>query len=428
MAMIRFICCFCQAPFDIDDWRQGSVVRCPSCRRELTVPAPVVARTDDVQPSQAVGGGMPFGAAAKPSLGGRGLQFFMRLPLTAQLLAVGSMCSTAGALFGSGCTAICRYSAEAYQNVATRAERAERDLAVLKERQKEVRPDTAKATALTPKSTPHKPQPAKPVQLVAEPIRTPLNGDVAITIEVTELPKGRVRLCGTTNLPTDTVLMLSVEEKAQGGFNGQSKCSVAADGSFNSEAFGPPNGLKDGVYVADVVMPIPRVQSESVRQAIGVNGENLSGPLVENGPFGVTVSAKKEFTIGGERAAQAQQERVNDRIQQYREWQNKVVALHSRLELARGSSDPVKWAQFARTFRKDFESDQAQLMKVESMSARFTIGDALTAVIRMFHATAFHEPEDYDEASADYTTSLNELEKFIRKSGLRYKFRVTSCQ
>lgn len=142
--------------------------------------------------------------------------------------------------------------------------------------------------------------------------RKSLDGDVTIDVTVTKLPDRRIRLNGTTNLPTNTKLMLSVEEHLQGGFHGQSKSSVASDGSFTSEAFGPTDGLKDGLYIAEVVMPIPRVQPNDVRRIIGENGENLSGPLVENGTFGVTLSAKKEFTIGGAQAVQAQQQRAKD--------------------------------------------------------------------------------------------------------------------
>jgi len=106
--------------------------------------------------------------------------------------------------------------------------------------------------------------------------------------------------------------MLSVEERIQVGFRGQSKCSVASDGSFTSEPFGPSGGLKDGLYIAEVMMPIPRVQPDDVKKIIGKNGENLFGPLIENGSLGVTLSARKEFTIGGAQVAQAQQQRAKD--------------------------------------------------------------------------------------------------------------------
>jgi hypothetical protein len=145
----------------------------------------------------------------------------------------------------------------------------------------------------------------------------PIDGDVTIEMTVTEQPDKRIRLHGTTNLPNKTNLILSIEERMQGGFFGQSKCSVASDGSFSSEAFGAADGLKDGLYIAGVIMPIPRVQSDDVRKIIGENGEHLSGPHVKNSNYGVTISAKKEFTIGGERGVLAQQQRIkaaNDSI------------------------------------------------------------------------------------------------------------------
>lgn len=172
---------------------------------------------------------------------------------------------------------------------------------------------TPSTPAKVSQSKPNTNQPVTLVQPVAvEPARSPLDGDVTININVIELPDRCVRLHATTNLPTNTNLMLSVKERMQGGFDGQSECSVAADGSFDSEAFGPRGGLKDGLYVAKIVMPYPHLQPKNVKKVIGESGEKLSGPLAENGSFGITVSAEKEFTIGGAQAAQAQQVRAKD--------------------------------------------------------------------------------------------------------------------
>lgn len=172
-------------------------------------------------------------------------------------------------------------------------------------------PDSVFEETPTNSSHPAPPNESVPAE-ASSTARKPLNGDVAIDLTVTELPDRRIRLHGTTNLPEWTNLSLSVEERMENGFRGQSQCSVADDGSFESEAFGPSDGLKDGLYVAKVVMPIPRVQPDDVKEIIGVDGENLSGPLVEKGSFGVTLSTKKKFTIGGDQAAQAQQQRVKD--------------------------------------------------------------------------------------------------------------------
>lgn len=239
--------------------------------------------------------------------------------------------------------------------------------------------------------------------------------EVTITIEIVKIPGGRIRIHGTTNLPADTNLMLSVDEQSQDGFIGQSKCSVAKNGTFVSETFGPTDGFEDGVYVAGVVMPIPRMQPDNVKKIIGSNGENLLGPFVENGSFGVTVSLEKEFTIGGVQAAQVQKQRVADRIQQYHEWKKKIIALHSRLQTACDDSDLERWGKFGRQFRNDIQSHQEQLMQLP-MSARFAIGDPLDDIRRMFHATSFQKPQDFKEASIDYAKSFSELEKFIAES------------
>lgn len=83
--------------------------------------------------------------------------------------------------------------------------------------------------------------------------------DVTLMLDVTKLPTNRVRLSGKTNLPRGTKLMLSVQEKIEGGFLGQSKCVVIDGGTFTSETFGQNDGLKDGRYFAEVMMPIPSV-------------------------------------------------------------------------------------------------------------------------------------------------------------------------
>jgi hypothetical protein len=127
-------------------------------------------------------------------------------------------------------------------------------------------------------------------QMVAE--------DASITLEVIKLPDNRVRLSGKANLPPGTELLFSVAEKGVKGNRGQAKGVVTEQGVFSSDALGPKSGLQEGRYVAEVLMPVPAVQSEQVRQVIGREGENLEGPLVKKSSIGVTVSQKSEFTIG----------------------------------------------------------------------------------------------------------------------------------
>lgn len=168
---------------------------------------------------------------------------------------------------------------------------------------------------------------------------TTLDEDAVIELKVTELADNRVRLHGTTNLPSSTNLMLSVQERIEGGFHGQSKVSVSSNGAFESEVFGPAGGLKDGLYVAGVTMPIPSVQPDSVKAIIGRQGENLSGSLVEQGEIGVTLSTEKEFSIGGEQALQAQTQRAENAEKSIEDLKYKTSVLLEELIGFKGTSD-----------------------------------------------------------------------------------------
>jgi hypothetical protein len=133
--------------------------------------------------------------------------------------------------------------------------------------------------------------------------------DAELTLTVSTLSDKRVRLSGTTNLPSETILMLRVREETANGFYGQSKCIVSAKGTFESDLFGPPGGLKDGLYEASALM-LPRLQSSAVRAVIGNYGEKLKGDLITMSYFYVGVTQSAKFAIGGASAAQAQAERA----------------------------------------------------------------------------------------------------------------------
>jgi len=105
-------------------------------------------------------------------------------------------------------------------------------------------------------------------------------------------------ILGCTNLPSGTDLMIDVRDSRQSltaervdYFWGQSKQTVRPDGSFETEGFGPDNGLDSGAYVASVMMPISDVQPPSVQAIIGNDSENLKGPLIRTKWFG-RVSAR----------------------------------------------------------------------------------------------------------------------------------------
>ena len=246
------------------------------------------------------------------------------------------------------------------------------------------------------------------------PARIPLEGDVTIEVNVTELPNKSVQVHGMTNLPTGTDLMLSIIDTIEGDLEGQLKCSVAADGSFEAGPFTAGDGFEDGIYVVEVLMPIPPVQPDNVKKFLGEGGEKLTGPLVEKDSLGdyFTVSTTKEFTIGGAQAAQAQHERLEERIKEYEEWVKKIVALHTRLQAAIPSRQKPdagtfggEWNKFGQEFAREVQSLKDKALQMPLGPARMSIYLSLENLRRMFHTTAFEHPQEYKQESTDYVES-----------------------
>ena len=123
-----------------------------------------------------------------------------------------------------------------------------------------------------------------------------MNEDVTLTVNVTQLPDRKAELAGTTNLPQSTNLMIIVNSRVEGDFQEQSELIVSADGTFGPTSFGANGGLDDGEYIANVTMPMPVFQPAVVKKIIGKAGEHLTGPLVQDGAKGFTVT--KEFATG----------------------------------------------------------------------------------------------------------------------------------
>src|SRR5262249_37614398 len=141
-----------------------------------------------------------------------------------------------------------------------------------------------------------------------------------------------------------------------------------------------------------------------------------------SGPVPSQDSVKKEFTIGGAGASQSQKERAKARVQLYRDWLNKIVGLHDRLQTARSNNwlqddsnatNVAKWGVFARQFDQDHRSYLVQLKEIEPVGARLMFASLLGDVLHMFHATAVRRQQDYNKDSARYAESLKELEKFV---------------
>lgn len=126
----------------------------------------------------------------------------------------------------------------------------------------------------------------------------PLTADTDVIIEsqVQESPGRNIIVTGSTNLPDGTHLTITIENKSLGSF--ASSNVVVKNGSYTSGEFGGKDGLKEGIYEIEVLMPAPFVQPKSVQEIIGSEGENLSGPLVTEDFIGVVVSTRFNYEYG----------------------------------------------------------------------------------------------------------------------------------
>ena len=251
-----------------------------------------------------------------------------------------------------------------------------------------------------------------------------LAGDIVIDINVELLPNHRVIIDGATNLPIGTRLMISIEDKDHDR-RGQSQCDVLDGGTFNSEAIGPVDGLLPGIYTAEVLMPIPNVQPDHVRDVIGPNGENLKGPLISTDGIGVTVSKTHDFTVGDVGADEAQQKRFTEQNMLIRECIEKTENLYNRLEAARyknwhlKSADHetlAKWGQFARQFNQDFRSLGDRLGEARPANARLLLASAVADLNNLFTATVSNDQRGYDVALISYKDNISQLKEYQLES------------
>lgn len=121
-------------------------------------------------------------------------------------------------------------------------------------------------------------------------------------VAAVDVDKNLARIRARTNLPSGTVLMVTVEQRPA-GFRGSTKATVDGDGKVEAGPFGPDGGLGDGNYVATAVTVYAALQPESVREAFGPRGERLKGRQVRTEATGKTVEASVSFTIGSKTAA-----------------------------------------------------------------------------------------------------------------------------
>ena len=123
--------------------------------------------------------------------------------------------------------------------------------------------------------------------------------DLRISLDVLGGKTGRPRVLGSTNLPDDTRMMVTVSDRDSQFHAGQSSVTVR-HGQFMAGPFRDRSeDLAPGVYTAVVSMSLPgSLQSAKVLLVTGRTGEQLKGPLVMKDEVGVTAKASVEFFVG----------------------------------------------------------------------------------------------------------------------------------
>jgi hypothetical protein len=121
-----------------------------------------------------------------------------------------------------------------------------------------------------------------------------LEAEIRLRTDGTQTPF----VIGVTNLPDETKLLVSLRRKAT-NYNAQLNVTVQA-GRFTTERFSDDGkALPPRDYALEVSMASAGFQSGNVQRLIGVNGERLSGPLVENTKFGNIFISRSTIGLDG---------------------------------------------------------------------------------------------------------------------------------
>jgi hypothetical protein len=101
---------------------------------------------------------------------------------------------------------------------------------------------------------------------------------IEISLSIERGTDGRVRILGRTNLPNGMALMLDLRN-AESKYFAQDQIKIVDGGLVSSWFSNQGRPLRSGAYDIEVSSPLPQFQSQIVRNIIGENGENLSGPV-----------------------------------------------------------------------------------------------------------------------------------------------------
>lgn len=141
-----------------------------------------------------------------------------------------------------------------------------------------------------------------PESLVIQPPE--IGKELKVTFDVSSqyTEKGRIIILGTTNLPKDTCLMMTLRNKML-NYSSQSKCNVLENGSFMSEEFSDGDNpplfiMTHGTYSVEISMPLFDLQPNDVKVIIGKQNRNLTGEFTKRQDlFGTTVNFVKELDV-----------------------------------------------------------------------------------------------------------------------------------
>lgn len=102
-----------------------------------------------------------------------------------------------------------------------------------------------------------------------------------------------------TNLPDETNLMLTL---SKGDYNNNDAFTsqtnvIIAEGKATSEPFSNKGAALNGEFDLSVSMSLPSLQTDTVREVIGENGEYMAGSLVEKSSIGTSNIVKANFSV-----------------------------------------------------------------------------------------------------------------------------------
>lgn len=246
--------------------------------------------------------------------------------------------------------------------------------------------------------------------------------DVEIAIDTEVLANSRVIVRGKTTLPPKTSLMVSIEDEITDQNCGSGKAIVSDERSYESELLGPLIGIKDGVYIASVTMPVSDTQPESVRKIIGDKGQHLKGPIHDVGIFGNAVVVKKRFVIGGTNASNVHVRRVKKELEEYQDIITDIADLLSRLEKTKqrrllydsnNLANLREWGIFIRAFQEECDTLRVRVDAIANLRARVYPSQLLGDITMMSLKVAFSQESEYRELSDDYAECLEECKAYV---------------